>query len=381
MDSALEDTPAGDDGLLDLFLRLAAIPSPSRSERAVADVLTAELRGLGLDPVEDGAAEIVGGDTGNLIVRLPGSGAGAPIVIAAHLDTVATGGRIVPVVENGVVRSAGDTILGADDKAAVAALVMTLGDLLREPPACGLVAVFSVAEEIGLLGAKALDLDGLGARAGFVFDTSGPVGDIVVRAPSQTLVEATFHGLAAHAGIAPEKGRSAIQAAARAVAALDLGRLPDSTTVNVGVISGGSATNVVPALCAVSAEVRGHDDDLLSQRVATLIETLEIAATECGVDLELSVRSAFEAFSLSVELVAVRIATAALRAAGFEPRLTASGGGSDVNVYNAKGLPSVNLSVGMEDVHSPQESMPVARLHEVQRVMRALVEVAGSVMA
>jgi tripeptide aminopeptidase len=243
------------------------------------------------------------------------------------------------------------------------------------------VAVFSVAEEVGLLGAKAMDLSGLGARAGFVFDTSGPVGDIVVGAPSQTLVEATFHGLAAHAGIAPEKGRSAIQAAARAVSALDLGRLDDDTTVNVGLISGGSATNVVPARCRVSAEVRGHDDGLLSRRVATLIETLEVAATECGVDLEVSARSAFEAFSLSEDQLAVRIATAALRAAGFVPRLTESGGGSDVNVYNAKGLPSVNLSVGMEDVHSPQESMPVARLHEVRRVMRALVEVAGSVTA
>ena len=370
--------PSGEpDGLLELFLRLAAVPSPSGSERAVADLVTAELTAAGLEVVEDDAAAAVGGECGNLVVDVRGRGEGTPILIAAHLDTVAVSGEIVPVVEGGVVRSAGETILGADDKAAVAALVLTLCELARRPPACGVEAVFTVAEEVGLRGAAALDVGRFRARAGFVFDTAGPVGEVVVRAPVQKTVAAVFRGVAAHAGIAPEKGRSAVLAAARAVAAMDLGRLDDETTANVGRIEGGVATNIVPDRCELVAEVRGHDAARVAESVAAMIEALQTGAALSGVDVEVSVGEAFAAFALSETDLPVRIAGAALRAAGIDPRPAGGGGGSDANVFNARGLPSVNLSVGMEDVHSPAESMPVARLHEARRVMRALVDAAA----
>lgn len=367
----------GGDALLDLFLRLAATASPSRRERSVAGLVGDDLAAHGLAWREDDAAGAVAGDSGNLIVRVPGTGDGLPVAIAAHLDTVAVGGDIVPVVQDGIVRSAGDTILGADDKAAVAALVALLRELADEPPRGDVVGVFTVAEEIGLLGAQALDVGALGCRAGFVFDTSGPVGDVVVRAPSQKLVTATFDGVAAHAGIAPERGRSAVQAAARAVAALELGRLDADTTANVGTIAGGTATNVVPDHCRVEGEVRAHDPARLAAVVGAMVAAVHLAAAETGVDVEVVVDDSFVGYALEVDDLPVTLAREALARSGFTARLASSGGGSDVNVFNLKGMPAVNLSVGMEDVHSPQEWLPVGALHDVLAVMRALVEVAG----
>jgi tripeptide aminopeptidase len=367
----------GGDAFLDLFLRLAATTSPSRRERAVADLVGEHLAAHGLTWREDDAAEAIGGDAGNLIVRVPGAGDGLPVAIAAHLDTVAVSGGIVPVVDGGVVRSAGDTILGADDKAAVAALLTLLCELAADPPAGDVVGVFTVAEEIGLRGADALDVPALGCRAGFVFDTSGPVGDVVVRAPSQKLVTAAFTGVAAHAGIAPERGRSAVQAAARAVAALELGRLDDDTTANIGTIAGGTATNVVPEHCRFEGEVRAHDPARLAAVVGSMVTSIHLAAAEVGVDVDVTVDDSFVGYAFDRDDLPVALARDALARAGFAARLASSGGGSDVNVFNLKGLPAVNLSVGMEDVHSSREWLPVGALHDTLAVMRALVKVAG----
>jgi tripeptide aminopeptidase len=375
VDAAVDNGGGG--ALLDLFLRLAATVSPSRRERSVSDLVGDHLAAHGLVWREDDAAGAVAGDSGNLIVRVPGVGDGLAVAIAAHLDTVAVSGEIVPVVDDGVVHSAGDTILGADDKAAVAALLALLGELAADPPRGDVVGVFTVAEEIGLRGAQALDVAALGCRAGFVFDTSGPVGDVVVRAPSQKLVTATFAGVAAHAGIAPERGRSAVQAAARAVAAFELGRLDDDTTANVGTIAGGTATNVVPDRCRVEGEVRAHDPARLAAVVGSMVAAVHLAAAEIGVDVDVVVDDSFVGYAFEDDDLPVTLAREALARAGFAVRLASSGGGSDVNVFNLKGLPAVNLSVGMEDVHSPRESLPVGALHDVLAVMRALVVVAG----
>ncbi len=371
MDTAVDD-------LLELFLELVRIPSPSGSERGVADLVKRRLREAGLDPLEDDTAPATGAGSGNIIVRLPGEGRGTPIVVAAHMDTVAVEGPIEPVVVDGAVRTAGDTILGGDDKAAVAVLLASLCALAASPPACGVEGVFSTSEEVGLRGAKAMDLTGLQARAGFVFDSTGPVGDVIVRAPSQKMVKAEFHGTAAHAGIAPEKGRSAILAAARALAAMRLGRLDEVTTANVGVIEGGSATNIVPERCRLEGEARSHDPQKLAAQVGDMLEAINVAATETGVDVQVTVTDEFTAFALDDDALPVRIAVTALERAGFTPRLIGSGGGSDVNVYNAAGLPSVNLSVGMENVHTPDEYLPVVRLHEAASLLRAIIEAAAA---
>jgi tripeptide aminopeptidase len=366
------------DDLLDLFVRLVEIPSPSGHERAVADFIIGFLRDAGIDPAEDDSAGVTGAGSGNIIVRVPGAGQGTPIVVAAHIDTVAVSGPIKAVVSDGVVRSAGDTILGGDNKAACAVLLAVLADLAVAPPAGGLAAIFSTCEEVGLRGAKALDLAALDARAGFVFDSTGPIGAVITRAPSQKMLTADFHGVAAHAGIAPEKGRSAIAAAAAAVAAMKLGRIDEATTANVGLISGGSAVNVVPERCRIEAEVRSHDLARLVAHTAHLVDAVELAAGLAGIDVEVTVHDAFTAFSLDDDALPVRIACAALRELGIAPRITASGGGSDVNVYNAGGLPSVNLSVGVENVHTPDEYLPVERLDDAYRLLAALVRAAAA---
>jgi tripeptide aminopeptidase len=294
---------------------------------------------------------------------------------------VTVAGPIEAVVEDGIVRSAGDTILGGDNKAACAVLLAVLADLAATPPDCGLEAVFSTFEELGLRGAKALDLSGFAARAGFVFDTTGPVGDVITRAPSQKIVTADFHGVAAHAGIAPEEGRSAIAAAAAAVAAMNLGRIDSVTTANVGLISGGSAINVVPERCRVEGEARSHDPASLVTQTAQMVDAAQLAAALAGIDVEITVQEAYTGFSLEDDALPARIACAALRQVGFEPRIGASGGGSDVNAFNAAGLPSVNLSVGMEQVHTPDEYLPVERLGDVYRLLHALLRVAAATTA
>ena len=363
--------------LLSLFLQLVEIPSPSGHERAVADFVLAYVRDAGLEPLEDESAAATGAGSGNVFVRVQGRGSGTPILLAAHMDTVAVTGPIQPVVEGGVVTSAGDTILGADDKTAVTLLLMLLRELAAQPPSCDVEVLFTTSEEIGLRGANAFDASRLAAKAGFVFDSSGPLGRIITAAPRHKSLVADFKGVAAHAGIEPEKGRSAVVAAARAVAAMNLGRLDEATTANVGIISGGVATNIVPEHCRVEAEARSRDPALLSAQIADMLAAVNEAATLVGVDVATSVVEEYAAFALEPEALPVRIAWRALQSVGLEPRVGATGGGSDVNVFNAKGLPSVNLDIGFEDVHTSAERMPVDRLLLGYRVVRAVVDAAA----
>jgi tripeptide aminopeptidase len=366
-----------DEQLLDLFLRLVRIPSPSGQERAVADLVLEHLRAAGLEPFEDDSAGATGASSGNIQISLPGRGAGVPVLLGAHIDTVAVAGAITPVVENGRVRSDGTTILGADDKTAVAVLLALLTDLAVEPPAGGVEVVFTTSEEIGLRGAKALDLARVRAAAGFVLDSSGPLGEVIVAAPSQRMVTAEFKGRAAHAGIEPERGRSAVVAAARAIAGMKLGRIDEQTTANIGVIEGGVASNVVPDRCVMSGEARSRDAARLAAQVQHMLDAIALGATEAGVDVTTSVAAEYELFSLAEDSLPASIAAEALRSIGIEPRFVGTGGGSDVNIFNARGLPSVNLSAGYEHVHSPEEVMPLDRLRQAYELAHAIVAAAG----
>ncbi len=369
--------------VLETFLDLVRIPSPSGQEGAVAAYISSRLEDLGLHVEEDDAAGVARAGSGNLLVEVPGTGAlpagsGVPLLLCAHMDTVAVDGPIEPVVTDGVVRTAGDTILGADDKAAVAALLTLLADLVVQPPAVDVEVLFTVCEEVGLRGAKAFDLSRCRAQAGFVLDSSGPLGEIIVGAPTQRTLTAEFHGVAAHAGIEPEAGRSAVVAAARAVAAMRLGRLDDCTTANVGVISGGAATNIVPDRCTVRAEARSRDPQALGSQIAHMMEALNVAAAEVGVDVVVDVAEEYEGFTLASDSLPARLAAAAIRQIGREPHFAATGGGSDVNVFNARGLPSVNLSAGFERIHSSNEYIPVDALVEAYRLVHELVRAAAA---
>jgi len=363
--------------LRDLFVGLAGIRSPSRDEREIADAVTAFLRGTGFEVEEDESAAVTGCACGNLIVRVPGRGEGTPIALCAHLDTVPLERAPTVVVEGGVVRSDGQTILGADDKAAVAALLLVLRDLTQEPPAADVEFVFTAGEEIGLQGSKALDPASLGAAVVFVLDSEGDPGTVIAAAPTVKGIVAEFRGVAAHAGIEPERGRSAILAAARALATMDLGRIDDETTANAGLIEGGSAVNVVAEHCLVRAEARSRDAQKLAAQVAGMVEAITVAAADTGVDVEIGVREHYRGYAHAADALPLRIAGAALAEAGLEARLIGGGGGSDANVFNARGLPALTLGVGFERVHSPQECIRLERLEQLYRVGHALVGVAG----
>jgi len=366
------------DELRDLFVRLAGIRSPSREERDLADVVSRFLRDVGLEVKEDDSAAVTGCACGNLIVRLPGRGEGTPLALCAHLDTVPLDRAPTVVVDDGVVRSDGQTILGADDKAAVAALLMVVRDLAREAPAADLEVVFTAGEEIGLQGAKALAPDALSAAALFVLDSEGAPGTVITNAPTLKAVNAEFRGIAAHAGIEPESGRSAVLAAARAVTGMQLGRLDHETTANVGIIQGGSAVNVVPGHCLVRGEVRSRDEAKLAAQLEQVLEAVALAAAETGVDVDVDVHEDYRGYRHAPDALPLRIAAAAMAEMGLEERLIGGGGGSDSNVFNARGLPAVTLGVGFEHVHSPREQITLAYLEQMYHLAHALVRAAGA---
>jgi tripeptide aminopeptidase len=363
------------DDVLALFLELAALPSPPGEERAVADRVLAYLRDLGLDPDEDATGPVTGSAIGNVYCSVPGSAEGTPLFFCAHLDTVPPQGPIEPVVDDGVVRNAGGTILGADNKAAVAAMLHGVRRLLADgTPHPGVELVFTPKEEVGLVGAYAFDAGRLRSRLGFVYDQGGPVGQIVLGAPTGRSLSARFHGRAAHAGMAPEEGRSAIAAAARAVADLRLGRLDDETTANVGVIEGGTARNIVPEWCTVEAEARSHDEAKLTALVQEMIDTFAFAASVSDCEVETAVVESYRAYRFRRDDPPVALAATALERCGYAPEYALTGGGADANVFNERGLACVNLSNGMAEIHTPEEHIAVADLEGMVEVTLALLD-------
>lgn len=281
------------------------------------------------------------------------------------------------MVVDGVVRNAGGTILGADDKAAVAVLLEAARRILVESrPHAGIELLFTLQEEVTLAGARELDLERVDAEIGFVYDQTGPIGEVIVGAPHQTGVDLAFRGRSAHAGIAPEEGRSAIVAAARAVAELRHGRLDADTTANVGVIGGGTALNVVPDRCTVRVDLRSHDEAKLVALVEEVIATAAFAANQAGCTLDARAYETCPGYRHQPGIDAVRLAQAALTRAGHAPRLTVTGGGADSNVFNRRGRRCVTLSNGMEEIHTPDEHISVADLEGMVDVTLALVDIA-----
>ncbi len=361
--------------VVDLFLALAAIPSPPGEERAVADLVAGELRAAGLDVQEDGAGAEIGSTAGNLYCRLEPTAAGTPLFLCAHMDTVPPTAAIEPVVDGDVVRNAAGTILGADNKSAVAVMVEAARRLVAgDRPHAGLELVFTPKEEVGLKGAEAFDCGRLSATVGYVYDQAGPIGEVILGAPHSVVMEVTFTGQAAHAGMAPEEGRSAIAAAARAIADMRLGRLDDETTANVGVITGGVARNIVPDRCSFSAEARSHDETRLADVVQEMVDACTFAASLTGCEVKTELERGFHGYRFRRGDEAVRIAGNALARTGHTPSYALSGGGADANVFNMRGLACVNLANGMAEIHSPEEHIAVADLEAMVDVTLALVE-------
>ena len=372
--------PAERRRLNETFAALCRIPSPFGHERRCADRVAAELRGMGLEVEEDGAGPEAGSDCGNLLARVGGrdGGQGGGLLLCAHLDTVALTAPLEPVVVDGGWENAGDGILGADNKAAVAVVLELARRCVAEPPPVELELLFTVCEEKALAGAKAFDPGRLRSRFGYVFDHASAIGEIVVASPTYYRLVADFRGAAAHAGIRPEQGRSAIAAAGSAVAAMRLGRLDAETTANVGRIEGGGpSTNVVPDRCRVEAEARSLDDDRVEAVVAAMVDALHDGANAVECDVDVTVERLFRGYRTRPSAPAVLAAERALHACGYEPRRIATGGGSDANALEAAGFPCTNLANGTERNHEPGERVSVAALEGMLDVALELVQAAA----
>jgi tripeptide aminopeptidase len=375
-------TDAERDRLHETFAALCRIESPSGRERACADWVTRELRTMGLEVEEDDAGARVGSDAGNLLARIPGpptlAGAGS-IMLCAHLDTVPLTAPVEPVRVDGGWENAGAGILGADNKSAVA-IILELARRVTAAgrgPDTGLELLFTVCEEVSLRGSQAFDVSRLRSQFGYVFDHATPIGEIVVASPTHYRIVADFHGRAAHAGVRPEAGRSAILAAAQGIAKLQLGRLDDQTTANVGLIDGGTAINVVPERCRVEAEVRSLDEARASAVTTETIDALQDAANATECDLDLAVERMFQGYRLKAKAPQIQAAERALRACGYDPRPIDSGGASDANSFQTAGFPCICLADGTEHNHEPGERISVAALESLLDVAIALVDEAS----
>ena len=341
----------------------------------MAEAVITELTRMGAEITQDDAARAVPeAGCNNIVARFAPTTEGVPIMFCAHLDTVPLLAPVAVVQEGEWLTNGNEAILGGDDKAAVAAMLHAVDRVVHEGiPHAGIELVFTPCEEIGLRGAAYFDTSVLRAAYGFVYDHTGEVGGIVTQAPTHKEMHITYQGVAAHAGIQPEAGRSAITAAARAIAAMPLGRIDECTTANIGTVSGGSATNVVAEECTITAECRSRDPEALDRQLTAMIDAFAWAGTECECDVQISVRDHFTGYVLEEDAPQVRMAADAMRDCGVEPRYVASGGGSDVNAFVLGGFPSVNLCNAMVDVHTPDERIRIADIQAMVDITLAII--------
>lgn len=340
------------------------------------------LRKIGFSVEFDDAGERLGGNVGNLIAFKPGTVADAPgIFFSSHLDTVEATPNLEVELDGDVIRSKSDTILGADDKCGVAPILETM-TLLHESgePHGDIQLLLTICEEIGLQGAKALDPKKIKAKLGFVLDAGPPVGNLTCASPGQNSLKVTIHGKPAHAGVAPETGISAIQAAANAIAKMTLGRIDPETTANIGIVHGGTGRNIVPASVEIIGEARSRDAEKLKWQTAHMVETFEREAEALGARAEIVVTSEYTSYRLTESDPVVQLAADAARALDLPVALTDSGGGSDANIFNGHGVPTVVLATGMEGIHTHDEFCRVSDMVKDARwVLEIVRRATGSV--
>ncbi len=361
--------------LIDEFIELVTTDSETGDERAICDLLKEKLTSLGLQVIEDDSAKLTGHGAGNLIATMPRTIQGAPkIYFTCHMDTVAPGKGIKPSIQGDYIVSDGTTILGSDDKAGLAALLEGLRVMQEQKLPHGQIQlIITAGEESGLIGSRHLEMKLVDADFGFAFDSDGPVGTIITSAPSQVKILATIHGKSAHAGVDPENGISAIQVASRAISKMRLGRIDAETTANIGKFQGGIASNVVPDRVEIVAEARSRNEVKLRAQVKHMVQAFEEAAEQFGARAEVETKVLYPGFKFTEEDVVVKKAKAAVEKVGRTPKIAASGGGSDANVIAGHGIPTVNLGIGYENIHTTKERMPIAELEKAAELVVELV--------
>lgn len=362
--------------LLAEFCELVKIDSPTRKERQIADLLKNRLESLGLLVTEDQAGLAIDGNCGNLFAYLKGNLPQAPrLLLSAHMDTVDPCLGIEPVLQNGRITSAGPTILGADDKAGLAPILEALRTIQEQNiPHGDIQVIFSVAEEGGLNGSKNLDRTQLKADFGFVLDAVGQPGVIILEAPGQDRINVTIKGRASHAGASPEDGISAIVVAAKAIAALETGRIDEETTSNVGTIMGGRATNIVADQVEITCETRSRNIGKLEQQTAGMCETFKRCAAEMGAVAEVEIIRLYDPFTIMKESEIALLAAQATQAANLTATFEATGGGSDANYYNRYNVPCVVLGMGMQKPHTTDEYIEEEDLYRTAKLVVEIIK-------
>lgn len=367
------------DRLVERFMTLVQIDSPSGEEEGFRTWLLETLTSRGIKGyVQDG----------NLFAEIPGEMPGPTVMFSAHLDTVMPGRGIKPklfspdgtphtgpLTDDTRIMSSGDTILGADDKAGIAAILEML-DALEGKSHLPLVLMFSFGEEVGLRGAKALK-EKPKADFAYVLDASGEVGTLINQAPSQESIQITVQGRAAHAGIAPETGLNAIMVAGHLMTKLHLGRIDEETTANIGMISGGIATNIVPDQVLLQGEARSRSLEKLERQVSSMRQAAEEVAKSFGTEIVFEANRAYPPYQLDPESPIVRVGWAAAESAGLRPVLAGTGGGSDANILNALGMPAMVLGMGWKNVHTTREEITVGNLGRIARLVLAIALSSG----
>ena len=359
--------------LLATFLDYIQIDSESTHEAAVAARIAEDLKAIGCQVSFDNSQDKTGSDTGNLYATLPGNTEGEAILFSAHMDTVTPGNGIEPVIEDGIIRSKGSTILGGDDKSGIVAVVEALRTIVEKNlPHPTIEAVFTVCEEIGLKGSSAVDYSKITAKRAIVLDSGGDAGNITVAAPGQYKLTATVTGRRAHAGVAPEEGISAIQVLCEAVANMKLLRIDEETTANIGTIRSEFATNIVAETAILIGEARSRNDEKLEIQAQHMMDCLKNACEKYGATLDAALTKAYGAYSYTAEDAIVKAVVTACEKVGLNAVLGASGGGSDANNFNAIGIQAVNLGTGMAKVHTTNEEISVQNLENTAALVLAL---------
>jgi len=363
--------------IINKFIQFLETDSESLNEEKFVNLIKDEFKKISADEIiEDNAKEKIKGTNGNLIIRFNGiQNKEKPIILCAHLDTVKPGTNIKVRYKNNIFESNKETVLGADDKAAVAAIYFAIKEIKEEkiehPP---IEIVFTVAEEVGLLGSKFLDYKLLKGKYAYIFDADGKIGNIIVKSPQHIRYEVKIKGKASHAGIAPTKGKSAIKVAAEIISKIKIGKLDENTTANVGTINGGIATNIVPEIVIFSGEVRSHKEEILRNYITNLKEIIKRTCAKYKVKYELKIINEYKKMDVSEKSILVENFKNSIKGISKNIKLEKTMGGSDANLFNAKGIEAVNIAIEFIDIHSTNEKYKLSSLIKLKNLIKNLIK-------
>ena len=360
--------------LINNFLEYVQIDSETKFEKEICDFIYEKMNNLGFEVIKDNAGEEINSDGYNLLIKYPGNLDKQPIILSAHVDTVEPGKKIKPIIDGDLIKSDGSTILGGDDKAGVAIIIECLQTIkdnnLDSRP---IEAVLSIYEEGGLKGIKAFDISQLKAKEAIVIDSGGPIGTINLKAPSQKFISVDVYGKAAHAGTEPEKGISAISIAADAISKMKLYRIDEETTANFGYINGGGATNIITDHVQLTGEVRSLSMDKIAKQTQHIIDTLNESTKLFGGSVKIHTKDVYQSVNVDPNSDLVKAMDQAFIKNGFTPHHVASGGGSDTNVYFEKGINAINISCGMNRVHTSDENIKISDIEGCAKSLLSLL--------